>query len=385
MMTYLEAGKEILNELNKRGFEAYFVGGFVRDILISRPYNDIDIATNATPDDIMKIFKDINTKGIQYNSIVLKYKEYIFEVTTFRKDLAYEDHRHPICEVASTIEEDLERRDFTINAMAYSLDEKLIDPFQGVLDIENKLIKTVGDPLIRFEEDALRMLRACYFAAKLDFKLSKEVFHVITIKAPLIQKVSGQRVLIELNKIIALENSLIGFKYICETNLISFLDGLSKGIRYLVDNQVLIQDEMLFYSFCFYLNGNISEQYMFGRTSVNKMKLILDLAAVTENGDFNKLLLYTYGQQIALYANAINHILGLNPDLRAKIVKDYEQLPIKRTCDLKFKGQDIMQLTKKEAASWIGEIVDKIKYEVIMNGLENDYETIKEYVLKNLL
>ena len=169
-MTYLEAGLEVLNIIEMNGYEAFFVGGFVRDYILGVESNDIDITTNALPSQISKLFTVVNT-GIKYNSVTIIYEGYSFETTTYRLEGDYKDYRHPVYEVGKSLLDDLKRRDFTINAMAMDKELNVIDLFGGQEDLKNKIIRTVSEPQRRFSEDALRILRATYFAAKLGFSI----------------------------------------------------------------------------------------------------------------------------------------------------------------------------------------------------------------------
>ena len=200
-MSYLEVGLEVVSLIENSGYEAFFVGGFVRDYLLGKDANDIDIATNALPHQISTIFEVVNT-GIKFNSVTIVYKGYYFETTTYRVDLDYNDNRHPTYKVADSLVEDLKRRDFTINAMAMNKDFKVVDIFDGQKDLENKIIRTVFDPMKRFTEDALRMLRAAYFAAKLDFVIEDETLLAMKKCSHLVQCLSNDRIMWELEKII---------------------------------------------------------------------------------------------------------------------------------------------------------------------------------------
>ena len=168
-------GLEILNILHNNSFEAYFVGGAVRDYLLQVPVSDIDITTNARPEEIAKLFSDVTMEGKKYYSCRIHSNGYTYEVTTFRKDISYQDHRHPITELANSLEEDLTRRDFTINAIAMDKNQRIIDLYQGRRDIENKIIRTIGNPAVRFEEDGLRVLRALDFASRWNFHFDEEI------------------------------------------------------------------------------------------------------------------------------------------------------------------------------------------------------------------
>lgn len=195
--------KFIIDELEKNGFEGYVVGGCVRDSILKREINDWDITTNAKPENIIEIFNHTIPTGIKHGTVTVVIEKEAFEVTTYRIDGEYINNRHPssvtfICD----IKEDLSRRDFTINAMAYNDKEGLIDFFSGVLDLKNKIVKAVGDPLKRFNEDALRMMRAVRFAAQLDFEIEDNTSKAILELSGNIKNISIERIRDEFNKII---------------------------------------------------------------------------------------------------------------------------------------------------------------------------------------
>ena len=197
--------KIIINKLNNVGFKAYMAGGCVRDSLMGRIPHDYDVTTNAKPNDMLEIFKDfkIIETGIKHGTVTVVINNINYEVTTFRIDGDYSDNRHPdSVKFVDDITLDLSRRDFTINAMAYNEEEGLIDPFNGSYDLQNRLIKCVGNPNERFEEDALRMLRAQRFSAQLNFEIDMDTWISISQNSLLIKNVSTERINAELCKIL---------------------------------------------------------------------------------------------------------------------------------------------------------------------------------------
>ena len=194
---------EIIEELRKHGYEAYAVGGCVRDMILGREPEDWDITTSATPREVKGIFRRTVDTGIQHGTVtVLADKEH-FEVTTYRLDGVYEDNRHPK-EVSFTasLSEDLKRRDFTINAMAYNEQEGFVDLFGGREDLKNGLIRCVGSAGERFQEDALRILRAVRFSAQLDFRIEEETLQAIKAKVDNLEHISAERIRAELTKLL---------------------------------------------------------------------------------------------------------------------------------------------------------------------------------------
>lgn len=193
----------IINTLEEAGFEAYAVGGCVRDALLGRTPNDWDITTSAKPEQVKVLFHRTVDTGIAHGTVTVLLEKDGFEVTTYRVDGEYEDGRHPK-EVTFTasLEEDLKRRDFTINAMAYNPKKGMVDLFEGQKDLEDKVIRCVGDPLERFTEDALRIMRAVRFSAQLGFSLEENTRKALSVLAPNLKHVSAERIQVELVKLL---------------------------------------------------------------------------------------------------------------------------------------------------------------------------------------
>lgn len=214
--------ENILNKFQKNSFQIYIVGGAVRDLLMGKIVSDWDFTTDAKPDEILKLFPDgfydnkFGTVGIPTKTIE------VYEITTMRKEGTYKDYRHPD-KVAWTkkIEEDLARRDFTVNAIALS--KKIVDPFHGQKDIEDKIIQAVGDPNTRFKEDALRLIRAIRFAAELEFDIEEKTFQAIKKNVSLIKEVAWERIRDELFKILASGNSYIGIIKLREVGILQII------------------------------------------------------------------------------------------------------------------------------------------------------------------
>lgn len=193
----------LLKLLNDNGYEAYVVGGAVRNRLLYLPIFDYDVATDATPEEIEKVFSAyrIVRTGEKHGTVGVVVDKQTYEITTFRTDGEYSDHRKPdSVTFVSSLKEDLLRRDFTVNAMAYAADEKIIDYFGGKEDLRNRIIRAVGDPYKRFSEDALRILRAVRFCAQYGFKIEDDTFKAMLERKHLLKNVSAERIYSELNK-----------------------------------------------------------------------------------------------------------------------------------------------------------------------------------------
>jgi tRNA nucleotidyltransferase (CCA-adding enzyme) len=196
MNEYLQNGINILRVLKENNYEAYFVGGFVRDFVLKRTSNDIDITTSATPNEVISLFDNVKETGVKFGGVTVIMNDYKFEVTTFR-------HRHPSdVRFSDTLLDDLKRRDFTMNQLV--MDEQLvvIDHHHGLEDIKNRLIRTINHPIERFNEDSLRMLRAFRFVSKLGFDIEQNTFEAIMESKELIHHISIERIMNELSQIL---------------------------------------------------------------------------------------------------------------------------------------------------------------------------------------
>ena len=216
----------IINKIYENNYEAYIVGGCVRDAILGFEPNDYDITTSASPNTIQEIFKDFKCieTGIEHGTVSVVIEDEIFEITTYRIEGEYKDHRRPDkVDFTDRLEEDLKRRDFTINAMAYNEKKGLIDLFGGKEDLNNKIIKTVGNPYDRFNEDGLRMIRAIRFSSKLNFTIEKETLKALYDKSFIINDISLERITDEFTKII-LSDKPENIKYLFETKLLKYLN-----------------------------------------------------------------------------------------------------------------------------------------------------------------
>ena len=214
--------QNIMDKLHNSNYQAFIVGGCVRDSILGKEPEDWDIATNALPGEVKELFQKTADTGILHGTVTVFIEKSSFEVTTYRIDGEYTDLRKPkSVTFTSSIEEDLSRRDFTINAIAYSPETGIVDPFGGVSDIREKIIRTVEDPDKRFNEDALRMLRAIRFSAQLGFSIEEKTLKSIGKNSSLIDSISSERIRDELTKILLSDNPLC-FSLLMDTNLIRY-------------------------------------------------------------------------------------------------------------------------------------------------------------------
>ncbi len=202
MITFNQTILDFLSQFQAHNHEAFVVGGSVRDALIGRSTHDVDITTSASIDEIKAMFKDniVSLEGVEYQSLAISFQDTVFQVTSYRHDSEYEFHRFPKTRQVISYQDDVWRRDFTVNGLYWNPQKGLIDLVNGLSDISNRRIKTIGDPHLRFEEDALRILRALRFASECDFMIEENTLEAIIHHAPLIQSLSRERITQEVIK-----------------------------------------------------------------------------------------------------------------------------------------------------------------------------------------
>ena len=255
----------ILKTLKSNGYEAYVVGGCVRDAILGVRPSDYDITTSATPMEVKKLFKKTVDTGIEHGTVSVVFYDdnipSIYEVTTFRIDGEYEDSRHPkSVSFTTSLVEDLSRRDFTINAFAYDENKGLIDEFMGLYDLRKKTIRCIGNPIDRFTEDALRILRSVRFAAKLGFKIDPSTENAAKILAPTLQNISKERVQVEITKTITSKNPT----YIEKVFELGLAPYITKDFDRIITNDSLAvtKNVNIAYASLLYNNENIAKNIL---------------------------------------------------------------------------------------------------------------------------
>lgn len=236
----------IIEKIEARGFEAYFVGGSVRDIILHQPIHDVDIATSAFPEEIKQIFPNTIDVGIEHGTVLVLDEEEQYEITTFRTESTYQDYRRPDeVTFVRSLEEDLKRRDFTMNALAVGRDGEIVDLFSGIADIKKQQIVAVGNASERFHEDALRMMRGLRFSSQLNFSIEKNTKQAIQEHSHLLEKISIERIYIEFIKLLTSNYRNKGLKIFVETNCYRYCPGLEDK-KEALDSLLLIKDKHVF-------------------------------------------------------------------------------------------------------------------------------------------
>ena len=381
-----EHAMRVIEKLNENNYEAYLVGGYVRDLLLGIPSSDIDITSNATPDQVREVFPDAKDTGLRFGTVTVFYEGEAFEVTTFRKDMGYDDHRHPSTIVFSdSLEEDLKRRDFTVNAFAMDAEGRVIDLFAGTEDLKHKIIRAIGNPDERFKEDALRILRAFRFTAKLDFDIETKTLTAIIDDMPLLKKIANERILDEFKKMIELPFVKKAMTLMDTCGVGRVLPELKKGLKRVVASEEPLSDALDFFTLCRYENKQpFSKSWRFSnreRTEINQTALLLN-KALSEG--FDAYDVYTHGMDTCLKVNRLQRFYDPRKDDESLIVNLNEKLPINSEKDLAFRGADIRRLEHLEDPATIGKLLNQIERTIIAGKLKNDYDAIKTFVEERL-
>ncbi|MFA5470584.1 MAG: CCA tRNA nucleotidyltransferase [Acholeplasmataceae bacterium] len=381
-MSTIKTAKGVLYELKKQGYEAYIVGGAVRDYRLRMPINDVDITTNAKPHQVSKIFRTIPT-GIKYGTVTVKFKDEQFEVTTYRIDGEYNDNRHPDqITYSETVIEDVKRRDFTINGLLMNEKQEVIDYVDGEQDLKDKIIRTIGDPYKRFEEDALRMLRAFYFQSKLGFQIEKQTRDAIEALRDKLKNVSMERIVNELIKTIQGPHLKKALKSMVTTKVHEVLPGLKKGIEHILEMEEMPYVDP-FFVICFALNGGIVPQaWTFSNKHRHRYQQAAELANKTTT--FDAIHLYTYGLDLCTLANKVNFMLGRSKNLKDFIEKTYHSLPIQSELDLKLRATEMIEITGKKAGAWLKDIQQEMVLKVLNKELKNEKDVLVTYLIEHI-
>ena len=359
-----ETALKVLKKINSNGYQAYLVGGYPRDLYIGRDSMDFDICTSATPKELKDIFGNTMLPSEQYGSVTLMVHNIRFEITTFRKDIKYLNNRKPIeIEYVDNLLDDLKRRDFTMNTMCIDSNGNLIDLLGGKEDINDKIIRTVGNANMRIYEDCLRILRAIRFATTLNFELDEDLKEAIKRHKDLLRSLSYFRKKEELDKIFSSTNSSYGIRLIKELGLDEPLE--LSNLDKLIPTTYLIG---------IWAQLDVLDKYSFNNTEKESIQAISELM---DKDILNYNNLYKYGLYIS---TIVSEIRGIDKKL---INEMYNNLYIHNKTEIKIEAKEICELLNKRPGKFLKEIFEDLEYKIVNKLLENDKEKIKQYILEN--
>lgn len=396
------AAQKVLKTLEEAGFEAFLVGGCVRDRLLGLRPADYDITTNALPSEVRQIFPRTIPTGLQHGTITVIQDNVVLEVTTYRTEGQYIDHRRPSdVQFVPELKEDLLRRDFTINAMAMDSAGKIIDYVDGQLDLVNKTIRTVGKAESRFKEDALRMLRACRFAAQLAFQIDSVTLEAISVCRDYAHYLAVERVVSEFAKLWATKKPSIGLKPLIQTGLISSLPPFHRNLASLhfTEDQWTKLDSLpgssarwaYFFNLIFrkqendklVCNENIISLLSTFKFSNQQKRKIANLFRISEiwnpamSEEEGKAMLIDFHYDTVFLGEKLWQLIT-DQQISVPLKKWWNQMPIHQFSELAINGNHLIEYTGKSAGPWLKETLHYLFHQVAFGRISNEREVLQK-------
>lgn len=380
----------LIERIEAAGFEAYFVGGSVRDVLLGKAIHDVDIATSAYPEEVKQLFKRTVDVGIEHGTVLVLVGDEQYEITTFRTESTYQDYRRPDeVTFVRSLAEDLKRRDFTINALAMNRQGEIVDLFNGIADLQQGVIKAVGEPSERFNEDALRMMRALRFASQLGFEIEGETMAAIAHHHQLLSKISIERIQIEFVKLMLGEYRAQGLLPFRTSGCYAYCPGF-KGRQQALERlielppQPMTSEAMVWLVTLFVLNIPEGD----GRTLLSQWKLSNQLSKLVVGAlrglayrlthSWTNEWLYELGsEKLSLIEESLPYF-GQQAATDAALSR-YQSLAIHSIHDLAINGQTLLKVMNRKPGPWVGTLLAELEGAVINQEVSNDEASLLAY------
>ncbi|WP_299737934.1 CCA tRNA nucleotidyltransferase [uncultured Rossellomorea sp.] len=381
----------VLKKIERAGFEAYFVGGSVRDYLLNKPINDVDIATSAYPQELKEIFPKTIDIGIEHGTILVIDDGREYEITTFRTESTYADFRRPDkVEFIRSLEGDLERRDFTMNSIAMDGRGRIFDPFNGREDIHNGMIRTVGSPDLRFTEDALRMMRGVRFVSQLGFKIESGTLNALKEHSKLLKHIAVERKTMEFEKIAGGKWKRKALTLLVRTNLYTELPHFTQhkdALQQVADLPQLegINKDQVWLLLLACIGDPDPQGFLKGwrlpTKTVRDRSNELEILQLRRKSGWSKPLLYRAGLEAAINVEKVYECIESTPVSSVEAVKEeYHSLAITSRQQLDVTGNDLMTWANKKGGPWMKELLAEIESAIITGTINNDKEAIRRWL-----
>lgn len=387
--------RPVIENIEKHDHQAYYVGGCVRDFLLKRPIGDIDITTSATPTTIQQIFPKVIPVGIEHGTVIVVYDDVPYEVTTFRVEGRYSDQRHPdSVTFINQLDKDLERRDFTINALAMDLTGNIIDLFGGKEDIQKKVIRTVGNGYERFKEDSLRIIRALRFASQLGFKIDPQTLKEMKEVSEDISNLAIERITKEFGKLFAGHYLKNGIHYMKESESYKYLPIFADipDLIYKVPDSIQpLHSFGEIIAFFHLLDTRVSviewvKKWKCSNQVKQEAVAIVQAYSLFEKYGIDKWLVYTLDRR---YYKGFTNIMNIfHPALLDEndLDKVYNDLPIQSRQELCVNGNDLISWYPNiKKGPWIQKLLTMVEKEIVFGNLKNRKNDIKDWIKWNPL
>ena len=383
-----EAAKPVLQRLEAAGFEAYFVGGSVRDMLLQKPIHDVDIASAAFPEEVKKQFDKTVDTGIQHGTVMVLDHGLGYEITTFRTESTYTDFRRPdTVTFVRSLSEDLQRRDFTINALAMTYDGEIVDLFDGLADLSAGVIRAVGEAEVRFTEDALRMMRALRFSAQLGFQIAPDTRAALQRLAPNLAKIAVERIRVEFEKLLMGQKAAASLAMAIEDGVVTYLPGQLDQWQFDtimtdLEDQQPATSPVVWAHLLTRSTLNESEMTTFMRTWKTSRDLIkMATAVVPVARHIARRDLWTL-YQIYDYRDVLMHVLRLirtDDAVIADVDATFAALPIHHTRELRVAGGQLIAEQIVQPGPQMGRILKQIERAVVTGQVVNQPAALLAY------
>ena len=379
------AALPVMERLEEHGYEAYFVGGSVRDIMMDHPIHDVDIASSAYPEEVQAIFPQTIDLGIEHGTVLVLFNEEHYEITTFRTESEYQDYRRPDhVTFVRSLSEDLKRRDFRMNALAMNRNGEVIDLFDGLEDIKNHRICAVGEATERFHEDALRMMRAVRFASQLDFTIEEKTYAAIQEHHRLLEKISVERIQVEWLKLMAGVAPKKGLRpfidTLCYENCPALKDQKEALEQlYTVVNGPLTEEETWltlahFAQWSEKETSKVLRAWKCSNAVRQKVCHTLPYLELRLERALTSWELYQLGAENLELLLSVYHLL--QPEEETTEKERYEQLAIHQIADLAVDGKLLMQELGEKPGPWLGKVLHFLQQQVVNTNVENTKEAL---------
>ncbi|HEP1522148.1 TPA: CCA tRNA nucleotidyltransferase [Streptococcus pyogenes] len=385
----------ILTKIKEAGYEAYFVGGSVRDVLLERPIHDVDIATSSYPEETKAIFNRTVDVGIEHGTVLVLENGGEYEITTFRTEDVYVDYRRPSqVSFVRSLEEDLKRRDFTVNALALDENGQVIDKFRGLIDLKQKRLRAVGKAEERFEEDALRIMRGFRFAASLDFDIEAATFEAMRSHSPLLEKISVERSFTEFDKLLTAPHWRKGISAMIACQAYDYLPGLKQqeaGLNHLIvslkDNFTFSDHHQAWAYVMISLAIEDPKSFLKAwKTSNDFQRYVTKLIAlyrIRQERSFEKLDIYQYGKEMASLVEGLRKAQSLSVEMDHIEALD-QALAIHNKYDIVLNGSHLIKDFGMKPGPQLGLMLEKVELAIVEGRLDNDFTTIEAFVREEL-
>ncbi|MFP7169387.1 CCA tRNA nucleotidyltransferase [Terribacillus sp. FSL K6-0262] len=385
-MKIFEKAFRVMEQLENHGYEAYLVGGAVRDHLIGKQVGDLDIATSATPSQVMQVFDKVIPIGIEHGTVLVRFEKESFEITTFRTEGAYSDHRHPDnVNFVEDVTADLARRDYTVNAIAMNKDGELVDPFDGRSAIGNKELITVGNAFDRFQEDPLRMMRGVRFVSQLGYRLDDDARKVMEEQRLWLSRIAIERVAIEMDKLCAGKHVKTAVQLLESTNLWEAMpifhdhpDLMGKVASRIKPLGSLAE----WIALCSFLSGRSVMDWVKEWKLSNSIKQDAQNLVQMIQGDFDAWSVYQLPAHLDAGFCRLMEICK-DRDVQDELSFLRRKLPIRHTSELAISGGDLISwFPDRKKGSWIRDLLHACEKAVVENRIENEKERLKEWIIR---